>query len=153
MLVKQHIDHILFNVLLSRLYMISQLILRASPTRYYLSHFSSEVIEARKWSESHSVMCDSSRPRGLYNPRNSLGKNTGMGSLSFLQQIFPTQELNQGLLHCRWILYQLSYQGCWYWSIKRCITYSRPHSVKKSTDREQDLKGIKCFYRWFGFLK
>jgi len=38
-------------------------------------------------------------------------KNTGVGSLSLLQQIFPTQELNQGLLHCRWILYQLSYQG------------------------------------------
>ena len=38
-------------------------------------------------------------------------KNTGMGSLSFLQQIFPTQESNQGLLHRRWILYQLSYQG------------------------------------------
>ena len=38
-------------------------------------------------------------------------KNTGVGSLSLLQQIFPTQESNQGLLHCRQILYQLSYQG------------------------------------------
>ena len=38
-------------------------------------------------------------------------KNTGVGSLSLLQRIIPTQELNQGLLHCRWILYQLSYQG------------------------------------------
>ena len=37
-------------------------------------------------------------------------KNTGVGSLSLLQRIFPTQESNQGLLHCRWILYQLSYQ-------------------------------------------
>ena len=36
--------------------------------------------------------------------------NTGVGSLSLLQQVFPTQELNQGLLHCRRILYQLSYQ-------------------------------------------
>ena len=36
-----------------------------------------------------------------------------MGSLSLLQWIFLPQELNQGLLHCRWILYQLSYQdGC-----------------------------------------
>ena len=34
-----------------------------------------------------------------------------MGSLSFLQWIFLTEELNQGLLHCRQILYQLSYQG------------------------------------------
>jgi len=38
-------------------------------------------------------------------------KNTGVGSLSLLKRIFPTQGLNQGLLHCRWILYQLSYQG------------------------------------------
>ena len=38
-------------------------------------------------------------------------KNTGVGSLSLLQGIFPTQELNRDLLHCRQILYQLSYQG------------------------------------------
>ena len=38
-------------------------------------------------------------------------KNTGVGSLSLLQQIFPTQESTQGLLHCRRILYQLSYEG------------------------------------------
>ena len=38
-------------------------------------------------------------------------KNTGVGSLSLLQGNLPIQELNQGLLHCRWILYQLSYQG------------------------------------------
>ena len=38
-------------------------------------------------------------------------KNTGVGSLSILQGIFLIQVLNQGLLHCRQILYQLSYQG------------------------------------------
>ena len=38
-------------------------------------------------------------------------KNTGVGNRSLLQGIFPTQELNQGLLHYRQILYQLSYQG------------------------------------------
>ena len=38
-------------------------------------------------------------------------KNTGVSSLSLLQQIFLIHESNQGLLHCRWILYQLSYQG------------------------------------------
>ena len=38
-------------------------------------------------------------------------KNTGVGDLSLLQGTFPTQELNQGLQHCRRILYQLSYQG------------------------------------------
>ena len=38
-------------------------------------------------------------------------KNTGLGSLSLLQGIFLTQESHQGLLHCRRILYQLSYEG------------------------------------------
>ena len=42
-------------------------------------------------------------------PRKS--KNTGVGGLSLLQRIFLTQELNRGLLHCRPILYQLSYKG------------------------------------------
>ena len=37
--------------------------------------------------------------------------NTGVGSLSLLQEIFPAQESNWGLLHCKQILYQLSYQG------------------------------------------
>ena len=38
-------------------------------------------------------------------------KNTGVGSLSLLQGIFPTQGSNPGLPHCRWILYQLSHKG------------------------------------------
>jgi len=38
-------------------------------------------------------------------------KNTGVVSLSLLQGNFLTQELNQALLYCRWILYQLSYPG------------------------------------------
>ena len=46
-------------------------------------------------------------------PAGSQGKpkNTGVGSLSLLQGVFPSQELNPGLLHCRWILYQLSHKG------------------------------------------
>ena len=44
-------------------------------------------------------------------PWNSLGQNTGVGSLSVLQGIFPTQESNPGLPYCKWILYQLSHQG------------------------------------------
>ena len=39
-------------------------------------------------------------------------KNTRVGSLSLLQRIFLIQESNWGLLHCKWLLYQLSYQGC-----------------------------------------
>ena len=47
----------------------------------------------------------------LYSPWNSLGQNTGVGSLSLLQGIFPTQRLNPGLLNCRWILYKMSHKG------------------------------------------
>ena len=39
------------------------------------------------------------------------GQNTGVGSRSLLQGIFPTQGSNPGLPHCRQILYQLSHQG------------------------------------------
>ena len=42
---------------------------------------------------------------------NSPGKNTGVGSLSLLQGIFPTHGSNSGLPHCRQILYQLSHKG------------------------------------------
>ena len=63
-------------------------------------------------------------PYRLYSPRNSPGQNTGVGGLSLLQGIFPTQGLNPGLLHCRRMLYQLSYRGSpnsiW------LIQYSRP---------------------------
>ena len=48
---------------------------------------------------------------GLHSPRNSPGQNTGVGSLSLLQRIFPTQESNPGLSHFRQILYQLSHKG------------------------------------------
>ena len=46
----------------------------------------------------------------LYSPWNFPGQNTGVSSRS-LQEICLTQGSNPGLLHCRWILYQLSYQG------------------------------------------
>ena len=44
-------------------------------------------------------------------PSDPPGKNTGVSSPSLPQGIFPTQESNWGLLHCRMILYQLTYQG------------------------------------------
>ena len=40
-----------------------------------------------------------------YSHWNSPGQNTGGGSLTLLQGIFPTQESNPGIPHCRWILY------------------------------------------------
>ena len=51
-------------------------------------------------------LSDSLQPHGLYSPWNSPGQNTAVGSHSLFQGIFLTQESNQGLLHCRRILYQ-----------------------------------------------
>ena len=61
--------------------------------------------------ESRSAVSDSFRPHGLYSPWHSPGQNNGVGSLSLLQGIFPSQGSNPGLPHCRQILYQLSHQG------------------------------------------
>ena len=72
------------------------------------SHYKSCKIPESK---SCSVMSDSLWPHGLYSPWNSPGQNTGMGSLSLLQGIFPTQGSNPGLLHCRQIFYHLRHQG------------------------------------------
>ena len=66
-------------------------------------------------------------------------KNTGVGSLSLLQQIFPTQESNWGLLPCRWILYQLSYQGS--------TSKSRKHSILKETNIWIDKTFLSYGYR------
>ena len=53
--------------------------------------------------ESHLVVSQSLQPHGLYSPWNSPGQNTGVGSLSVLQGIIPTQGSNPGFLHCRLI--------------------------------------------------
>ena len=60
-----------------------------------------------KAAQSCMTLCDSMD----CSPWNSPGQNTGVGSLSFLQGIFPTQGSNSGLPHCRQILYQLSHKG------------------------------------------
>ena len=68
--------------------------------------FSSESSQPRDWTHVSHIAGDSlpAKPQGK-------PKETGVGSLSLLQEIFPAQESNQGFLHCRWILYQLSYLG------------------------------------------
>ena len=58
-------------------------------------------------------------------PWNSPGQNTGAGSLSLLQGIFPTQGLNPSLLHCRWVLYQTFFN----WSGKPKYTYTYTLSI------------------------
>ena len=57
-------------------------------------------------------------------------KNTGMGSLSLLLGIFPSQESNQGLLHCRQILYKLSHKGSPYYKtiLSSASDCDNPHS-------------------------
>ena len=62
-------------------------------------------------SESGSGVSDPLRLHGLFSLWNSPGQNAGVGSLSLLPRVFPTQGLNPGLPHCRWILYQLSHKG------------------------------------------
>ena len=70
-------------------------------------------------------MSNSLQPHGLYSPWNSPGQNTGVGSLSLLQGIIPTQGSNSGLPHCRRILYQLSHKGSP--RILEWVAYPFPH--------------------------
>ena len=63
--------------------------------------------------QSSPTLCD---PMDCSSPGSSVhwdspGKNTGVGCHALLQGIFSTQKSNPGLPHCRWILYQLNYQG------------------------------------------
>ena len=102
-------------------------------------------------SESCSVLSTSLLPHGPYRPWNSLGQNTGVGSLSLLQGIFPTQRLNPGLLHCRQILYQLSHQGS-----PVPITYFKLPVLYLSGDTPLDCNnkwpGKERDFKQFGFV-
>ena len=66
--------------------------------------------ESESESTSCSVVSDSFQLHGLDSPWNPPGQNPGVGSLSLLQGIFPTQGSNPGLPHCRRILYHMSHQ-------------------------------------------
>ena len=61
--------------------------------------------------ESRLVMSSSLQPHELCSAWNSPGQNTGVGSPSLLQGIFPIQGSNSALPHCRRILHQLSHEG------------------------------------------
>ena len=73
-----------------------------------------------------------------YSPWNSLGQNTGVGSLSLLHRIFPTQGSNPGLPHRGQILYQLSYQG----SLGTLAWVAYPFS--NGSSRPKNQTGISC---------
>ena len=91
------------------------------------------ITHLKSESESCSVLSDSLWPRGLYSPWNSPGQNTGVGSLSLLQGIFPTQGSNPGLPHCRQILYLLSHKG----SPRILEQVACPFSSRSSWSRNQ----------------
>ena len=63
--------------------------------------------------QSCLALCDpiDCSPPGSSFHGDSPGKNTRVGCHALLQGVFPTQELNPGLPHCRWILYHLSHEG------------------------------------------
>ena len=60
---------------------------------------------------SNSLRSHGLQPASLLCSWNSPGKNTGVGSYSLLHGIFPIQESNLSLLHCRQVLYHLSHEG------------------------------------------
>ena len=78
------------------------------------------------------------QPHGQYGPWNSPGQNTGVGSLSLLQGIFPTQGSNLGLPHCRRILFQLSHKESP--RILECVAY--PFS--RGSSRPRNRTGVSC---------
>ena len=92
---------------------------------------------------SHSVMSDSVWPHGLQPTRllcpwDSPGKNTGVGCHALLHRIFPTQESNPHLLHCRQIPYCLSHQRSperrakpWSWTSSSLFQASGSLPVKR----------------------
>ena len=89
-------------------------------------------------SESQSAVSDSLQPQRPHSPRDSPGQNTGVGSLSLLQGIFPTQESNPGFPHCRRILYQLSHKR----SPRTLEWVAYPFSSRSSWPRNQI--GVSC---------
>ena len=90
-------------------------------------HSKNSANQIRCERESHPVVSNPLHPHGLYSPRNSPGQNPGVGGLSLLQRVLPTQGSNPGLPHCRQILYQLSYQEIPYEFHLSCIC--NPFSV------------------------
>ena len=86
-----------------------------------------------RWvNESCLVVSNFLWPHGLYSPWTSPGQNTGVGSLSLLQGIFPTQGSNPGLPHGRQILYQLSHKR----SPRIQVWVAYPFSTKSSQPRK-----------------
>ena len=84
---------------------------------------------------SHSVVSDSLQPHGLCSPGNFPGQNTGMGSLSLLQRIFPTQGSNPGLPALQADSLPAELQGILEW-----VAYPFP----RGSSRARNLIGVSC---------
>ena len=105
-------------------------LLHCRQTLYHLSHQGSLKW---KWKLLSRV---SLRPHGLYSPWNSPGQNTGVGSLSLPQGIFPNLGSNPGLPHCRWLVDQLSHKGS-----PRILPFSSRSSWPKNWTRVSGTAG------------
>ena len=127
-------------------------------------------------SVSHSVVSDSLWPTNqltrLLCPWDSPGKNTGVGCHSLLQRVFLTQGSNPSLLHCRHILYHLSYRKiswtikkaehrkidsfelwCWRRLLRVSWTARRSNqSILKEISPEYSLEGLILKLQYFGYL-
>ena len=77
--------------------------------------FDISVVCVSRWVVSDALRPHGMQPDRILCPWNPPGKNTGVSCHSLLQGIFLTQGSNLGLLHCRWILYHLNYQGSLFW--------------------------------------
>ena len=107
--------------------------------------------------ESHSVVSNSLQPHGL-SPWNSPGQNTGVGILSLLQGIFPTQGSNPGLPHCRQILCQLSHKWSemkslsrvWLFATRWTVAHQAPPSTGFSR-QEYCHKGSPRILEWVAY--
>ena len=97
-------------------------------------------LKKRKWKSLSCVwLCNP----GLYSPWNSPHQNTGVGSLSLLQEIIPTQGSNAGLWHCRRILYPLSHKRS-----PRILEWVA-YSFSSGSSQSRNWTGVSCIVGGF----
>ena len=92
-----------------------------------------------KVAQSSPTLCNP-----MDSPWNSPGRNTGVGHLSLLQGIFPTQGSNPGLPHCRRIVYQLSHKGS-----PRTLEWVA-YPLSRGSSQPGNQTGVSCIAGGFG---
>ena len=111
----------------------SVVILQARILEWVAIPFSRESSQPRDRTRVSALQADSLPAEPPGKP-----KNTGVCSLSLCQRIFPTQESNWDLLHCRRILYQLSHQGNP--RILECVAYL----FARGSSQPRNQTGVSC---------